>query len=349
MSVSSDDARAQSPAQPTVFESVKTNAETLAVPETAPMPAPGSWEEIANEIVPLNAPASNASRGLAPRLATGARRGKNPRYPAHDDEPSRPAEFARPSRMRVVPVPPARADLAFEEALPGRVVATATSGEFYLFPRAASDVHPSFSNIPARLECALKTERFPTLSNTSMDELLFIDIETMGLSEERPLFLIGVLDFDGGLDGCMEQFLARTPDEEGALLANFARRARDRTIVTFNGRAFDWPFIKRRAQHHGIKVGAPRFHFDLLQHARRVWRSRVPNCRLQTLETYLCGRERRDDVPSADVPREYERFVAEWRETGRGADVLAPVLHHNALDVLTMAELLCLACDGGRR
>ena len=301
-------------------------------------PTPGSWEAIANEILPLNAPSGG--------LATGARRGRNPRYPGTSVSSSGVTSFARPQHLHAVAVPVVDDALPFEDALRGRVVSHPTNGDFYFYKRASADVDNSFANIPSRLEMALKTERFPALSETSLDELLFLDIETLGLSSDAPLFLVGLLYFDGGgKDSCLEQLLARDETEEKALLAYLTRITKGRTLVTFNGRSFDWPYIRRRTIHHGLKVGAPGYHFDLLQHARRTWRDHVPNCRLQTLELYLCGRERRDDVPSAQVPAEYERFVEVRHATGRGASIVMPVLHHNALDVLTMAELLCLAGD----
>jgi uncharacterized protein YprB with RNaseH-like and TPR domain len=289
-----------------------------------------------NEIAPLNAPAPDApSRGLA----TGARRGKTPRYLT-----SRPGKFARPETLRSIPVPPTRADLPFEEALPGRV-STSPSGDCFVVEQPASSIDAAFSDIPSRLECALKTERFPALAETSVEELLFLDIETMGLSSDGPLFLVGTLYFEGGPDACFEQYLARTEAEEKAVLLHVARHSRGKTLVTFNGKQFDWPYIRSRTLKHGLKIGAPGAHFDLLQHARRTWREQVPDCRLQTLELHLCGRERQNDVPSSEVPREYEKFQEIYKATGRGAPLMSPILHHNALDVMTMAELLALAGD----
>jgi uncharacterized protein YprB with RNaseH-like and TPR domain len=158
------------------------------------------------------------------------------------------------------------------------------------------------------------------------------------------LFLVGALDFDNAeQQPQLQLFLARDYPEERALLAAFLRIAAGRTLVTFNGKSFDWPYIEGRGIGHRLKFERPRAHFDLLHYARRKWKHSLPNCKLQTLELYLCGRTRIDDVAGSQIPRVYHEFVATHARNGTGAHLLAPVVHHNALDILTMAELLCKA------
>ena len=65
----------------------------------------------------------------------------------------------------------------------------------------------------------------------------------------------------------------------------------------------------------------------------------MPDCRLQTLEMFVCKRRRSGDVPSAEVPALYHDFVR------RGDPYrLVPVFHHNLLDVITMGEILRALC-----
>ncbi|MFW6133469.1 MAG: ribonuclease H-like domain-containing protein [Planctomycetota bacterium] len=77
---------------------------------------------------------------------------------------------------------------------------------------------------------------------------------------------------------------------------------------------------------------------------RRRWRRDVPNCRLQTLEAVLCGRHRRGDIPDAAIPEAYHDFVA----TG-DARRMGDILHHNLLDLLTMAQLVSALLTGCAR
>src|SRR5256885_13147752 len=47
----------------------------------------------------------------------------------------------------------------------------------------------------------------------------------------------------------------------------------------------------------------------LFRSSRRRWKGRLVDCRLQTLELYVCRRRRFGDVAGADVPGLYHDFV----------------------------------------
>jgi len=166
------------------------------------------------------------------------------------------------------------------------------------------------------------------------DALVFLDLETCGLWN-APLFLVGTLVWrEGAL--CVRQFFARGYDEEAALLALWEQTVRDkRLLLSFNGKSFDVPFLRSRALFHGFPPLPEPPHLDLLHESRRVWRNRVPNHQLQTLERFLCARTREDDIASRDIPQAYDRYV----RTGDTAPI-ARILRHNALDLFTVAELL---------
>ena len=168
------------------------------------------------------------------------------------------------------------------------------------------------------------------------------------------IFLVGLLHAaDEGM--VVEQLLARNYAEERSILASLWRiAAGKRVLVTFNGKSFDWPLVHDRSTLH--RLGRREFkpvessitpellephdprpelaHLDVLHHARRRWRRRLPNCRLQTLERYLCRRVRRDDVPGHEIPQAYHDFV----RTG-SPRLMESILHHNALDLVTMAQV----------
>ena len=67
---------------------------------------------------------------------------------------------------------------------------------------------------------------------------------------------------------------------------------------------------------------------------RRRWKQFLPNCKLQTLEQYVCRRHRRGDLAGSLVPAAYHDFV----RTGDGGQIGA-ILHHNALDLATLVEI----------
>jgi len=195
-------------------------------------------------------------------------------------------------------------------------------------------------------------EDLALLSQAAPGGLLFLDLETCGLGC-APIFLAGAIYHDGQRL-VLEQLLARTYEEEGALLESLWRLAAARQVlVTFNGKSFDWPLVRDRRAVHQLDWSTRRAvadatppvaptvpmmrepaHVDLLHMARRRWKGRLPNCRLQTLETYLCRRRRSGDIPGAEIPAVYHHYV----RTGDSRR-MAQVLEHNALDLVTLAQL----------
>lgn len=171
-----------------------------------------------------------------------------------------------------------------------------------------------------------------------LERALFLDLETGGLASS-PVFLAGTMHWNGS-DFVLRQYFARHYGEEAALLGALGLAARGfEMLVTFNGKSYDAPFLRGRALVHGMPIALPVHHLDLLHAARRRFRDRLPDCRLQTLELHVCRRRRAGDVPGDEVPGLYHDYVRHgdpWR--------LVPVFHHNLMDVVTMAELLRRLC-----
>ena len=162
---------------------------------------------------------------------------------------------------------------------------------------------------------------------------MFLDAETTGFSN-TPLFLVGIMYFDGE-SFVIDQLFARDYSEEVNLLQYFSEFAPQFDIlVTFNGKSFDAPFIRDRMIYHRRDFEWTQTHVDILHHSRRRWKDELPDCKLQTLESYICQRRRVGDVPGELVPDVYREFV-------RSGDtrLLADVFHHNALDLITLVEL----------
>jgi hypothetical protein len=171
------------------------------------------------------------------------------------------------------------------------------------------------------------------------EEILFLDLETTGLSRAAGTlaFVIGLgrfVEAEGGL--VVDQLLLRDPAAEGRvleLLAPYLEGAR--LLVSFNGRGFDLPVLRNRAVLCRASLALDTPHLDLLPPSRRLFRPRLSNCRLCTLERDLLGFERQGDVEGAEAPRIY----ADYLRTGRW-DELTLVLEHNRLDVAILWVLL---------
>jgi uncharacterized protein YprB with RNaseH-like and TPR domain len=283
-----------------------------------------SWEEIANEVVPANAPVRGLATG-AHRKSEGAREG---------------ARIVPPFKKHVVVAPDCGPDAPLQIVLQGDNRET-ENGAFFHIARDAKEFHENYFDLQKLLGGAVDIVAQKTRAKIGAEDLLFLDIETTGLSSSVPLFLIGSLHAGKTSSGSqLELFLARTQREERAAIADFLKLVEGKTLVSFNGKSFDWPFIEGRALRHGLKIPAPRAHFDLLHLARSKWKTQVPNCRLQTLEYYLCGRIREGDVASSKIPDQYWEFSEIYEASGLGAHLMTPIVHHNTWDVLTMADLL---------
>ena len=166
------------------------------------------------------------------------------------------------------------------------------------------------------------------------ERFCFLDIETLGVFS-RPVFLIGSAELRGGRI-CFHQFLARDIDEElPALLAWRDSVPQDATVISYNGRSFDLPYLADRFAYYGIEHEIARDQIDLLHITRRMHRSTLSDCRLGTVEEELLGIERGLDLPGALVPEFYDIY----RRT-KNPGPLLPVLKHNRQDVLSLIELL---------
>jgi uncharacterized protein YprB with RNaseH-like and TPR domain len=256
--------------------------------------------------------------------------------------PGRTVSADRPEIVPSEHEPPEAGATGLERLIRGREM-TVGSGRCYGISRRLSQCWSPEPQIAQRLAStieaaasrsdALDADLAPAV-RAGADALLFMDTETCGFAG-TPVFLIGVMFRSGG-DLHVEQMLARNYEEEPAIVARYADLSRSRPVlVTFNGKSFDWPFLRDRAAVARLELDDPPVHCDLLHAARRRYRHLLPDCRLQTLETYVCGRRRLGDIPGGDIPRAYHGFV----RTGDARELQA-IVHHNFLDLVTLADML---------
>ncbi|MDR7419910.1 MAG: ribonuclease H-like domain-containing protein [Armatimonadota bacterium] len=165
---------------------------------------------------------------------------------------------------------------------------------------------------------------------------LFLDTETTGLAGGTGTtpFLIGLASIDDTVVTVEQYFLRRLSGEAAMLEALHDRLVEAETLVTFNGRRFDWPILEARFIMSRLPLDPPADHADLITFARRLWYRALGTYRLTAIERHALGIERTDDVDSAEIPGMY----LEYLRTG-DAGPLEPVFAHNQRDVLCLLHL----------
>lgn len=248
-----------------------------------------------------------------------------------------PREAPRPRAVR-----PRTDPVALEDALEDVSVLETAVGTELLIRIPADEVH-EVDSVSDRFRDHLGepgSALWSQLANTcdpadvAPEDVIFMDVESTGLGNS-PLFLIGVMVWQRGSFE-VQQYFARNYAEEAAVVSTFIDECRGRKLlVTFNGKSFDYPYIRTRAAATGLRFDIDPYHMDMLHVCRRLWKDRLPNCKLQTLESFICKRGRVDDIPGAEIPEAYHDFV----RTADGWQMLK-VLKHNVLDLITMADLM---------
>ena len=251
------------------------------------------------------------------------------KYAANPPVPSAPV----PSRLR-----PAR--YFVEEWLSGQEVETAHGKHFetekpFERPRRHGSMDVGdLADLPPDLFDAIASGDVPACPP---HRWAFLDTETTGLAggSGTYAFLIGVgrITPEGFR---VRQFFMREHCEESSLLAGLSEHLSEfDVLVTYNGKTYDLPLLETRYRMSRMRPPFARMpHLDLLFGARRLWKLRFDSCRLVDLENQILGVEREGDLPGEMIPYVYFEYL----RTGE-AFRLVPILHHNAMDILTLACL----------
>jgi uncharacterized protein YprB with RNaseH-like and TPR domain len=181
---------------------------------------------------------------------------------------------------------------------------------------------------------------------------LILDLETTGLAGGTGTvpFLIGLGFYRDGRFVVTQHFLGDLGEEERLLddLDRFIREGGFRSVVTYNGKAFDLPLLETRFILHRRKFPLSDLpHLDFLFAARSLWKHKHESCRLFHLAREVVQAPREEDIPSAEIPYRYFDYL----RTGNFG-LIEPILYHNAEDILSLLGLVIagasLVAGGGR-
>lgn len=205
-------------------------------------------------------------------------------------------------------------------------------------------ISDTFWELPANLG-HLKAQTLAYLGlNAGQDiaikDFLFMDTETSGLrgGAGTVAFLIGAGWFEESAFH-IRQYLMRDYHQEAEMLTRvFARFAQAKCLVTYNGASFDMPLLEGRATVNRLQESFQKsFHLDLVHAARRIFKLRIRQCSLCSLEERIFGIPRENDLGGADIPARFFEYLK-----SRDEGLMDDVLSHNQLDIISLARLLLL-------
>jgi uncharacterized protein YprB with RNaseH-like and TPR domain len=176
-------------------------------------------------------------------------------------------------------------------------------------------------------------EEFEALT---LDSALFLDLETTGLAGGTGTlpFLVGMGYYRDGKFKVAQYFLGEMADEDAMIreLSGFIRDMDFKSVVTYNGKAFDLPLLETRFAMHRERfplAGLP--HLDFLFAARQLWKHKYESCRLFHLAREIVRAERDEDIPGAEIPMRYFQYIRTGDES-----LIEPILYHNQEDILSL-------------
>lgn len=189
------------------------------------------------------------------------------------------------------------------------------------------------------------SEKYETAKKYVDDKDIFIDIETTGFSKEFcRVYLISLCTLRDGVIHAV-QFLSDYEDDEKEILDSaFDYLSKYENIITYNGRAFDLPFLKKRAEL--LAVHCPideKKDTDLYRIAKNLhFLYDEVGLKLKSIEKFL-GIKRTDEKNGGELIKVYQRYIALTKVGDADASHLEKeLLLHNYEDVINLVPLMVL-------
>lgn len=173
-------------------------------------------------------------------------------------------------------------------------------------------------------------------SSYNMDIIAYFDIETTGFDkDEDSIILISFGKFNNNKNFCIKQYYAETLDDEKNILNSFLLDLEAyNTWCSYNGIAFDEPFIVSRMERHNISLSIPKNHVDLYRNIRPYYKQLgMERCNLKGVEKYI-GIDRKDQIDGGISVDLYKEFLV----TGE-SKLKEIIMLHNYEDVLNLPKI----------
>lgn len=169
----------------------------------------------------------------------------------------------------------------------------------------------------------------------SKEGVIYFDIETTGFDKENDKIMLISYGRFSGSEFVIKQIFADKLSEEKDLLAMFVKDIEDADAwCSYNGIAFDEPFIRRKLQKHGIASSLPDEHIDLYRLIRPYHKSLgMERCNLKTVEKFL-GINRMDTIDGGLSVDLYNQYLDTADQ-----ELKRIIMLHNYEDVLNLPDI----------
>lgn len=164
-------------------------------------------------------------------------------------------------------------------------------------------------------------------NNKRYDDLVFMDIETTGLTHQNPIVSITVSDGVKTVTKVIENL-----KDELELISDFLEKYNGSNFVTYNGESFDLPFIRQRAKFYNMEFDYEST--DLYKYFNK-YRYLFPMKSLRQIEVEKYFEiDRGEDISGAEVVDLFKRHIESYDES-----ILDTIGTHNLKDVESLVYL----------
>ena len=173
-------------------------------------------------------------------------------------------------------------------------------------------------------------------SKYKMDTIAYLDIEATGFDlEYDKIVLISLGYYLSEGEFKIVQYFAESPCEEEIILKEFTKAmSKFKRWCSYNGTAFDEPFIIRKMYRYDFSFRLPRDHMDLYKFIRPFYkRMGIKSCSLKSVEQFI-GIKRKDEINGAKWVELYNEYLLKHDEKLK--DIL---MLHNYEDVVNLPEI----------
>lgn len=172
-----------------------------------------------------------------------------------------------------------------------------------------------------------------------LSKIAFFDIETTGFNKVNDVIMLVSLGYyTEEKKFYTKQYYAEYIEDEECIMEEFKKDIEGFDYwCSYNGIAFDEPYIKKKMEMHKIEFKAPSNHIDLYRLIKPYYTQfGLHRCNLKTIEKYL-GIKRRDQIDGGLSAQLYKQYLYTNND-----DIRDTIMLHNYEDVLNLPILFNL-------